>query len=64
MSFESNGYDMKIYIITYSSISASLTAQIRLMRRLDLKALIAARAGEIPIPEATNIWLSYDETCE
>jgi hypothetical protein len=57
-------FHTKISIVTHSSISASLTAQIRLMRRLVLKALIAARAGVIPTPVATSIWLSYDDACE
>jgi hypothetical protein len=46
------------------NISASLTTQIRFMRRLDLRALIAAEVGVIPIPVATNIWLLYDEAWE
>jgi hypothetical protein len=62
--FHCNGHDNNLCedpeVVTHLSIPASLTAQMRLIRRLDLKALIAARAGEIPIPVATSIWLSYN----
>ena len=47
--------NVKNRLWAYSIISGSLTAQIRLIRLLDLNALIAAKAGVIPIPEATKI---------